>query len=230
MKPTTFLTCLALPLASVAWAGPAVEFTQQEIRIIAKPEQNEVPVDFKFTVKGDAPLVISDLEVTCKCLHASVEKTEFQPGESGVIKTIMDVGAHEGDLAKVVTVHSNDTQSPQRALKATVHIPQLVEFTPPITSWTVGDKTEPKLIKVKVLHEEPINIKKLSCTRAEFTPDIKVITPGREYEITLTPETTANPTLGLLTIETDCKIEKYQKRQAFFRVERKRPTATVRPS
>ena len=47
------------------------------------------------------------------------------------------------------------------------------------------------------------------------------IPPGREYEITLKPTTTAEILFGALKIETDSKTPKYRRQLAFFAVCRK---------
>jgi hypothetical protein len=213
------LPMLLLPLHSHAGS---VEFASAEVKVEASPSDSEVPVNFKFKVTGDTPLKISDLEITCKCLHASVEKNEYQPGEEGEVKTIMEVGQFEGETAKSVMFVSNDPKQPRLQLTAVVNIPKLIEFTPQMTTWTVGDKPEAKTVQIKVLYKDPITILKISSTRPNMTPDIKVIKSGREYELTLTPASTASPELGLITIETDCKIAKYAKRQIFFNIVRPR--------
>jgi hypothetical protein len=72
-----------------------------------------------------------------------------------------------------------------------------------------------------------MKITRISSTREQVEFSFKEITPGKEYEVTVKPKSTAEVMLGALKIETDSKIPKYQRQLSFFSVYRK--PASVNP-
>jgi len=52
------------------------------------------------------------------------------------------------------------------------------------------------------------------CNR--FIHDLKVIKPGREYEVSVIPDETTTPGIGVLRIETDCPVPRHKIKQAFM--------------
>ncbi len=222
-----FLALLLL-LPMLAHAG--MEFASTIVKATAKLEDESVDFLFKFKITGDQPLVIKDLEVSCGCLEATANKTQYAAGESGEVKVVMKVGSVEGESTKYITVTTDDAAHPNVQLDCSVNVPKLYEFTPMTTTWEIGDACTAKQVRIKVLGAEPINILKYASTRPNMAADMQVVTAGREYLLTLTPKSTEQPELGLVTLETDCKISKYSKRQLFFTIVRKRLPTPIPPS
>ncbi len=227
MSLTKLCFLIGVPFLCIASAQAEVSaiFATEQVQVNATPEQDEIALSFPFEVQGTEPLKIVDFEIGCKCLNASVEKAEYQPGEKGVVNAKFALGSFEGPVTKHITMVSNDSKKPQRILTTLVNVPMLYSFEPKTLTWKMGDPSDPKSWKIKILHHTPINILKISSTRPRFNPQIKVIVPGREYELTLTPPDTTSPTLGVITIETDCNIAKFAKTQCFFNIVRTLPNA-----
>ena len=81
---------------------------------------------------------------------------------------------------------------------------------------------EPKTFKIKVHDDKPINISSHNGTNDSFPYTVKTIREGWEYEITVTPSDVSVPSLGMIKINTDSKIKRYQRRQAFVYVRTKK--------
>ncbi len=58
--------------------------------------------------KGDAPLKISEVEVTCGCTTAEMERDVLAPGESYDLDVTFNSQRFAGDTVKFIKVHSND--------------------------------------------------------------------------------------------------------------------------
>lgn len=209
---------LAMPL--ISHAGLVFDSTTQ--KATAGMEDESVTLSYKFKITGDKPVKIEALDVSCGCLEATSEKSLYQPGEKGEVKIVMKLGAFEGEVNKPTTVTTNDPVNPSIQLDSLITIPKIYDFSPLTTVWQIGEAPNPKVVKIKVMGKDPINILKTSCTRENTTAEVKVIKPGFEYEITLSPKTTEKPELGLISLETDCKILKYTKRQIFYTIVKKR--------
>lgn len=67
-----------------------------------------VPVtyEFKFTNKGDIPLVISTVQASCGCTVTSYTKDPIAPGAEGYVKATYNA-ASIGQFTKTVTVNAN---------------------------------------------------------------------------------------------------------------------------
>ena len=63
---------------------------------------------FKFTNKGDAPLVIHQAVASCGCTVPEYTKEPIKPGAKGEIKvTYNGAGRFPGQFRKTITIHSN---------------------------------------------------------------------------------------------------------------------------
>lgn len=67
-----------------------------------------VKCEFKFTNKGNAPLIINQAVASCGCTVPSYTKTPIAPGENGTIAvTYNGRGKFPGHFKKTITVRSN---------------------------------------------------------------------------------------------------------------------------
>lgn len=62
---------------------------------------------FIFENKGDAPLYIYDVEVSCGCTIPNWSKESIGPGEKGELKIIFDTKGKKGRQTKLVKVFAN---------------------------------------------------------------------------------------------------------------------------
>lgn len=217
MKFLLALALLALPLM----VHGGIEFESTSLKVDAPAGADDAVFVFKFKVTGDKSVQIKDMKVSCGCLEATTAHSEYGPGSTGEIKITLTIGSVEGEMQKPTTVFTNDPENPSIQLDAIVNVKKIFEFTPMTTSWEVGDEAKPKTVRIKILGPDPIKIVKYSSTRENVEAEMKEVTVGREYELTLTPKSTAQPELGLISMETDCKIAKFSKRQVFFTIVRK---------
>lgn len=70
--------------------------------------------DFEFSNTGDAPLIISDVEVSCGCTTPSFPKEAIAPGEKSSVRIGFNSKGKSGRFDKSVTVVSNAEDSAVR--------------------------------------------------------------------------------------------------------------------
>lgn len=77
--------------------------------------------EIKFTNKGEGVLKITDVK-TCCGVHVEMDKTEFAPGETGLLKVEWTAKRRPTTMMWRITVHSNDRANPEvdLAMKATM--------------------------------------------------------------------------------------------------------------
>jgi len=71
-----------------------------------------VVYEFEFTNKGQAPLVISEVEGSCGCTVAEYTKDPVMPGKKGKVKAIFDAAAM-GKFRKSIKVVANVEGGPE---------------------------------------------------------------------------------------------------------------------
>lgn len=62
---------------------------------------------FKFKNTGNAPLIITDVTVTCGCTAAEKPEAPVMPGSEGKIKIVFDSKNKSGTQNRTITVKSN---------------------------------------------------------------------------------------------------------------------------
>lgn len=215
---------LLIPWLCVGVASAALEFPEKLKELHLAPDEKSVLMDFTFKNSGDKAVKIRHYDAACSCLSAQAKggKLEYAPGEEGVIRTKFDMGNFSGVVDKKVVIWVDDDpdDDPSVVLTVRVHIPELVLIEPKTLKWAVGEKVGPKTMRITMDYEKPIKILKLNGSSDRFEHKLKTIREGEEYELTVTPDETKTPGIGVLRIETDCPVARHRIRQAFLVVRR----------
>jgi len=222
MRGVLLTVCLAgLPLV----ASGKLIFPERELELNAKPSDEKVSFVFSFSNGGENTVNIEDVNVSCSCLSAKTDRSSYAAGEKGQLVVVFAIGSFTGVQRKALTLVSRDVGSRENertGLLAILNIPDVITIEPELLQWSVGDKPEEKVFTLKVAHSNPVNIRKITCSREGFEFRVIEKEKGRQYEIRLKPQVTSTPLLGLLKIDTDCAILKHRRKLAFFSIARKR--------
>jgi len=119
MKPVTVLTfflCLILigfvnagtpACPAPPEAGAVIQFETMVHDLGTMKEGDVVGCVFKFTNKGNAPLIIENVEEPCGCTVPSWSKAPVMPGQSGEIKVMFHSKERPGVFRKTLAVKTN---------------------------------------------------------------------------------------------------------------------------
>jgi hypothetical protein len=101
-----------LVTAGVAFSQdrPVIAFTDTVHTFGQVPQGTPVTHVFQFTNTGDAPLIISAVDVSCGCTSPDWTKSPVLPGQSGFVSAQYNA-ASPGAFNKFVTVRSNATRA-----------------------------------------------------------------------------------------------------------------------
>ena len=92
-----------------ATAGPAIVFEEVKYDFGSVVQGGTVDHTFKFKNTGTAPLVISNIGVSCGCTTPEWTKAPVMPGKSGTIAAHFNSTGKMGMQNKVLTIESNAT-------------------------------------------------------------------------------------------------------------------------
>ena len=221
--------CLVIALATF-WApslyGELV-FEKKLLEVRVLPDTDRLSVEFKFKVKGEHPVTITEYEAACSCLSAEISdggKLTWQPGEKGVVKGNFKLGTFKGTIEKEIVLRILGQAHPER-LKVRLHIPELFVIDPPTLFWDLNGDPKAQAFKVLVKHDRPIRIIDVAATNEQFDYELTTIKDGWEYQIEVTPKNVTTRAFGLLRIRNDCVFKKHRSAQAFMVVR----TSKVKP-
>ncbi len=104
------LTISAILLAAPAMllAQAAVEFPVRTLDIgTVYEDADSVSGVFEVVNKGDAPLLIEGVYVSCGCVSATHSKEPIMPGESGTVTATLFPEGRNGRFLKSIYVYTN---------------------------------------------------------------------------------------------------------------------------
>ena len=166
---------------------------------------------FVISNQGDDTLRISNVRTSCGCTAAMLNKKALAPHEKAELKASFDSGRFKGEVKKMISVYSNDQNSPVLTLYLLAEVTVNLEVTPSqvyLMGLKAGERLERK-ISLKNLSSGPITIKEVSST----VPEIKIelsrmkLQPGESAELKLVIEKITQETKlsGGLTIYNTSK-------------------------
>lgn len=224
MNRILFPIFVLFTLAPCLAAKEGFTFISNKIAVTAKPDATKVTVPYHFENKTDRVLTIAKYDSACSCLSAKVKgsKLVYKPGEKGEIRVQFALGSFSGKVEKTVLLWTTDDpeETPSTVMTVELTIPVLFQVEPMTLLWDQNQTPEPKTIKIKVNHDKPIRITGHMCSNKEFPYTLKTIREGWEYELVVTPTSTAEPGFGMIKLTTDSPIPRYQRQQAFVCVTR----------
>ena len=228
--------CSSFALAEVAAKGAEFTFDKKLKEVTTRPDVEVVKVEFEFQNNTKEPITILNYDAPCSCMEARLVRPKnknslvFAPGEKGTVVGMLEFGTFKGTIDKVIKIRTDKDKGdePSIILTCRVNIPVLIGTSKESLEWQVAGKLEPKEFIIKVADESQTPIKIVKDTPGfgvsdVFSYKLETIKDGREYKVTVTPLTTAEPSIGVVKFYTDSEIPRYKLVQIFLLVDHPKP-------
>lgn len=176
-------------LLLVAWAAPVraeLVWENKKLELSAGIGQEKAKGVYKFKNTGSRRVVIKSAKGTC-CVEATLSKSSYEPGESGELNAVFDVGMMQGVIEKKIYVVITEPEKEIAELYIKVNIPVSLKFEPKYLIWPVPDDRVAKTIELAVLNGAPITLVSASIPDNRFDCGLKQTEPGK-YTITVIPK------------------------------------------
>lgn len=211
-------------LLLILCSGPGIAALQLDGKVVElkpKPEDETISTIFTFTNKGSKTVHILGLQSHCSCLSATLDSASYAAGAKGVGTAEFKVGSFVGRHEKLISVQTDDPDQPEWLVTFVLDVPEIIKIEPRSLQWWIGDPPDQKTTTVTITGPNPMKITNITATKPNIDFSWKEITPGREYQVLVKPQSTKEVSLAALKIETDSKIPKYQRQLAFVSIYRK---------
>ncbi len=128
--------------------------------------------EFRFTNIGTGILKIEDVVKTCGCTPFELEKKEYAPGESGILKVQYYSDNVLGRVSKNLVMHTNDRTQPEIELAIAARVVSKVEYTPKTLSLMLkGENAGCPKILLSSIDNKPFSITYFRSTANSVTAD-----------------------------------------------------------
>jgi len=104
MKRFLGILAMVIALGTETRALADLEWSISEVKKSVPIGTETVEAEYPFKNTGSTTVTIKSLSPSCGCVAAELEKRTYAPGESGVVKLVMTVGARVGEQNKRVIV------------------------------------------------------------------------------------------------------------------------------
>ena len=185
----------------------------------AKPGDKEAVAQFHFVNSGASAIKIVNVHTSCGCTTAALAKDQFAPGEAGDIQARFAFGSHTGHQEKTIAVTTSDSPNQPTLLRLIVDIPQAVILQPEFVFWKVGEPVDTKKFRVAIGEGFSANLLGVESDNPDIHFVVNPITPGKELEVSVTPNETKRPQSATLLIKTDYPPENPQTYYEYVRVQ-----------
>jgi hypothetical protein len=187
---TALASVAVLVLAVSAQLDAALAWERTELDSRPGAGDERVVSEFRFTNSGAAPVTIVSVRPSCSCTTARLEKTVYQPGESGVIAATFTIGDRAGEQRKTIVVRTDDAQHPTDTLLMLVHLPPQLEITPRVLAWGPGQPREPRAVDIILPEGLRTSVDGASIVSAKggaFACELVTVEEGRRWRLQITP-------------------------------------------
>jgi hypothetical protein len=146
---------------------------------------------FRFKNAGDTTLRIIKVDKACGCTPYSLDKKEYAPGESGVIRAAYNASPVLGPVTRKLYVNSNDKNNPKIGLTIKANIALKVRHSPTVLKLSLKQEDAGcDNITLTSVDGKPFSIKSFKapkqCITASFDPAVKatefVLEPKADVE------------------------------------------------
>ena len=188
------LICPFITFAELVWE-------RQEIEVKPTTLIEKVSAEFYFTNVGLETVTISNIQTSCGCTTANLDKKRYKAGESGYIKAEFEIGSRMGLQQKYILITTDSTNQAYTQLTLKVYLPEILKIEPALLEWKIGGKNELKKISIESTGAMPIKVIGVESTHEWIDVKLKVKESGKLYEVLAKPLKSNEPIQASLKIQ-----------------------------
>lgn len=197
------LACLlfVLGIVNLASGGLVWEETSQSRAIDVR--EGATTFYFRFHNSGSETVDILKLRSSCSCLRLVLDKWEYAPGETGVLKAVADLNGRQGSVRRTVAViASGQPDYSLHRLHVEMDIPKGYKLSAQRLVWRQGDASEQVCVLTNQL-ETSVKLAKVESLTEGFEVRLEEVREGLEYKLYVKPVDAGTPARAAIKILTE---------------------------
>jgi len=156
---------------------PEIKFEQMICDFGEVGPSEKITGEFKFTNTGEGLLEITKVGRCCGVV-TSLDKMEYKPGESGVLKVEWNSGPQESTMTRQLVVHSNDPNTPSTNLTIKAKVVLQIAWEPKRLKLFLDEENAGcSNITISSIDNQPFSITGFKstgdCITADYDPSVK---------------------------------------------------------
>ncbi len=207
MAAPAHLTGQPAPPTATNAIGPRIAFATNAYHFGKVTAGTQVKYVFIVTNTGDQPLDISNVAPGCHCTTAGDWTHHIEPGQTGRIPIQFDSTSFRGQVNKTITVTSNDKLAPRQTISLEGTIWKIIDVVPQFAYITVMPEARTNatcIVHIYNQSDEMVTLSDPISANGSFKAELKILKPGKEFEVTVTavPPLAPGNTGGTITLKT----------------------------
>ena len=176
-----FFSLLLLLASLPALVSAALEFEQTRIDFKPADDARSVDVEFRFKNTGKDPVKVAEVVTSCGCTVPKLDKKDYAPGETGILKVHFEIGGRQGLQSKGITVR---TDAGDQALQLVVDLPQRLVIEPRLLVFTPKQTAE-QTLNLAFRTDAPVSNVALSDAPQPFVIALVTDKAGHDYTVSV---------------------------------------------
>jgi thiol-disulfide isomerase/thioredoxin len=176
------------PAAQAVVGTPKLVVVQPEFNF--GEEESGDKIDHTFLLKnvGTAPLKITKVKAACHCTATKLSRDEIAPGQEVELNATLNLSLQKGPQNREILVQTNDPVTPDVTLTFVGTAVPRAKVDPARVDVGNVEGADPVSKTFKVTGERGLEFKIVNTRTSDeaVAAEVKVVTPGKEYEITVT--------------------------------------------
>ncbi len=202
MKRPSFMASATVGFLMFLSGAPLQAELRWESRLVqyeAKLGEENVNLTFAFSNPTSKPVTITQIETSCGCTAASLEKKTYASGEKGKLDVTFDAKGASGVQQKTIQVMTDDSEE-TTTLTIRVTVPTWLEISPRLLWWSLGEKDTAKVAVIALNEKAQIKITSASTDNTAVQVSLQPEANGSRYRLVLKPLSTKEAMQATVTV------------------------------
>jgi hypothetical protein len=187
MIRSIYIVFLVVALAGAAQAAGALKFAAPEMNIGILNGDAPTTIIFEFRNEGGKAVRVLKSQTGCDCTTIEDKVLSYEPGAAGKISVDFNPQGLHGLQKKTVVVMTDEVSDPVYYLSFAAEIRQLFSVSSRIVTWDNANDCSPRKVMLDADRLDGARVKSVECDQSLATTSYREVSPGKRFEITITP-------------------------------------------
>lgn len=158
-----FCGCIIVSVIAYArsnYAKPSLYMDKAALQLGVVPSGADVRRLISISNRGNAPLIISQVEASCGCIkrRRMLKNNVIPPGGSEPLEIVFSTPVSKNDIKENIILHTNDPQQPLHNILLTAEVNPTMQMDPPLQNFGIVEEANLPLKQRVVIISNQMNL------------------------------------------------------------------------